>query len=182
MAEPFSRETAANRPDLSPPIPASRELPIASDTTADLSGEPEGEKRMVEVAERIGGALGSAVNRARRLEGEVRTRLRVVEGQGRAQVRSASDAAQSMAHSVGERITEISRQAGQNASQMREQLKTDARERVTSWRESAQEGAADLRRRAGRIREHSPLQALAVLGVAAFLIGASLRIWRSRRG
>jgi ElaB/YqjD/DUF883 family membrane-anchored ribosome-binding protein len=184
MVEPFSRETplsGANDPDLSSPINPSRELPIASDTTADYSGietgsEQSGEQPIVEVAERIGEALGTAVNRVRRLEGQVRTRLRVIEGQGRARVRSATETAQETAQSVSGRISEVSRQAGANASRWREQVTESASERLGGWRESVEGSVADLRRRTEQIRQYSPLQALAAVAAVSLVIGAGLRM------
>jgi hypothetical protein len=115
------------------------------------------EQQMQEVAERIGGALGAAVRRARGASARVRGGLELVQG------RAADKAAQ------------VSDEASDAASEFKE----TAREKIADWNQSARRKVAEARHQAAEIKTAYPLQMMLGLAAAFFVIGFAIRFWRS---
>ena len=61
-----------------------------------------------------------------------------------------------------------------------DELKEAAQEHLNDWRDSSRRAVYQLRRRAYEIRNDYPLQTVLAFGAVGFLIGATLRVWRSR--
>ena len=118
---------------------------------------------MQEMAERIGGALGTAVRHARGVPGRVRGGLELVRGR------------------VAERASQATSQVSEASSQYKEQLKDRASEKFADWNDAARRGASQARQQAERIRAEYPLQVMIGLAAAFFVIGFGIRLWRSTR-
>ena len=115
---------------------------------------------MQEVAERIGGALGTAVRQARGVSGRVRGGLQLVQKQ------------------VADRIA----RAPQDASEAAAQLKETAEEKAADLKHGARRRVTATRRQIEGLKAEYPLQIILGLAAAAFVIGFGIRIWRSTRG
>jgi len=132
--------------------PTSSEPPVLPGTPPAFGVLPPARYRLSYTAESLGNSVGGAVRRMRRLPG----RLRIVAGR-----------------STGQPIIESSTGTVDN-------LKEAAQEQFDDWRDSSRRVIYQLRRRAREIRNDYPLQTVLAFGAAGFLIGATLRVWRSR--
>jgi dsDNA-specific endonuclease/ATPase MutS2 len=162
MTAESSDQVQASGPDRADAIPAtcssagSPELPEKNEATA----RREKEQPMQEVAERIGGALGTAVRQARGVSGRVRGGLQLVQKQ------------------VADRIA----RAPQDASEAAAQLKETAEEKAADLKHGARRRVTATRRQIEGLKAEYPLQIILGLAAAAFVIGFGIRIWRSTRG
>ncbi len=121
---------------------------------------------MQEVAERIGGVLGTAVRHARGVSGRVRSGLQLVRGQ------------------VADQAEQVSEDASEAASQFAEassQFKQRASEKFSDWNQAARNRVSEARHRAEEIKAKYPLQVILGLAAAFFVIGFGIRLWRSTR-
>lgn len=167
-------QSSASMPGMDPLPPPSNTLP----------GMPEGDnlpppaqsgqaanRPLTRAAQSAGTALGTTVNR-------VRTRLTVVRG--------------GQGSSVSDEVSAKAREYSQTASRKLQDLKQDAQQRGEHLAETVQEKTAalnaDVRQRLRNLRAQSqrvqldfPIQVILGCAAAAFLLGFSLRIWRSGR-
>ena len=150
---------AADLPTGSPGAVAGQQQVQAKDT--------EREQQMYEVAERIGGALGTAVRHARGVSGRVRGGLELVRG------RAADKAA---------RLPEETSEAAFQMAQASSRLTESAGETFAGWKESARRTISRARRQADEMKAEYPLQMIVGLAAAFFVIGVGVRLWRSGRG
>jgi len=121
---------------------------------------------MQEVAERIGGVLGTAVRHARGVSVRVRSGLELVRGR------------------VADQAAQVSEEASESASQFSEassQFKEKASEKFSDWNQAARNRVSQARQRAEEIKAKYPLQVMLGLAAAFFVIGFGIRLWRSNR-
>lgn len=139
-------------------------------TSGNWNTPPErGQKdnRLIARAEQIGDTLGNAVARVRELTGRIeniRGRFRRIRGNAQ------------------EDIADTAGQLRATAEQRLSQLRDNASRRVAGLRHAAARRVADARYRVDRVANERPLQFIAAAAGAAFLLGVTLRIWRSNRG
>jgi ElaB/YqjD/DUF883 family membrane-anchored ribosome-binding protein len=65
---------------------------------------------------------------------------------------------------------------------LRGRARETAGETAGNLKRQAECTAAQARTRASKLAQEHPLEAIAVLGGAAFVLGFALRMWRDRRG
>lgn len=158
---------------------------------------------LVERAAKIGGAVGNVVARVRRRRGKlVVMKPRGAETASSRKLKNKTDelksSARNLANTAQQRTSEFvdatrNRAAGlaQDAQHRLSQFADQARERTSAWRGTARLKTVELRERAidtyygARLntREYvntKPLQSLAIIGGAAAVLGAAIRIVRSR--
>ena len=169
MAESISGQTPATGPthgaDFSPTdfSAGSPETPLRE---RELPAAGTREQQMQEVAEKIGGVLGTAVRHARGVSGRVRGGLELVRG------RMADQAAQ------------VSEGASEAASQLPEagsEFKDRASDTFADWNQAARNRVSQARQRMEEIKTKYPLQVMFGLAAAFFVIGFGIRLWRSTR-
>jgi ElaB/YqjD/DUF883 family membrane-anchored ribosome-binding protein len=160
---------------------------------------PEGgNQRLNRTAEQIGSALGKAVNQARRAPETARRGLHVVRDRAQDARSNATDqlssSASSLAESAQQRAKELvdvaeergrvlldkAEDLGQRVSQKGSELKQQLDERTREMRAQARLHAQEARLRSERLIEEKPLHVLGGIAIAAFILGVSLRIVRSR--
>lgn len=146
------------------PGPESRRTPKAGrdylPTTYSQDAEAEGggrDDRLNQAAEQIGSTVGRAVQAVR----ELPERLQ--------QARS----------SAKDRLSVIRGGKESDAGDRVEELKDAAQEKFENVRQRASSFVRDTRIRARRVADERPLYVVAAVAVAAFVVGATLRIWRS---
>jgi hypothetical protein len=138
-------------------------------------------------AENFGRSIGSAVGGVLRFPlrvGQSTSRLRVAGNVRRAQ---ASAVVLDMMDTAAQRAEHLRRTASATISQLEDQaakrweeLRSAAKERLDLASQVAVERWNQTQRAVNRLREEDPARFLAVVAGAAFVIGAGLRIWRSR--
>jgi ElaB/YqjD/DUF883 family membrane-anchored ribosome-binding protein len=157
-----------------------------------------GNPRLNRTAEQIGSVLGKAVTQARRVPDSARRGLHVVRD--RAQEASDGAAAQisnsasSLAESAQRRAREFADVAeergrvlidkaddlSQNVAQRANEIKQQLDERTRELRAKAKLNVQQAQWRGERLIQERPIHVLAGIAGAAFLLGVSLRIVRSR--
>jgi len=204
-------KTIAYQAPLEDPI---RKHPLASKPKYFERISPErhwpegGDSRLHRAAERIGGAIGSAVSRAQRVPDSARQRVHLVRDRGRRarkttedrisnSASSLADASQQRARHLVATVHEQARdwmdraeERGRAALDEVVELRKKATERATQFKGQVEERSRELQRKARlraeeigmrskmMIHEH-PLEVLGGIAGAAFLAGVSLRIVRS---
>ena len=158
MAEPVLRTPDTPNFDTYPaPTPsAERTLP---------AGNP-GDERLNETAEQIGASVGKAVRTVKQLPdqlGSLKDRFTVIRGRGQS---AATEKAREMKDAAAERARE---------------MKDAAAERARELRRTAGERLQRTRRRIDQLVDEYPLQVILGAAGVAFLLGVTLRVWRSNR-
>ena len=126
-----------------------------------------GDARLNEAAEQIGATVGRAVRTVKELPdqlGSLKDRFTVIRGRGQAAT------------------TEKARELTDAATEQARELKDAASERARELRRAAGEQIQKTRRRIAGIVDEYPLQVIAGAAGIAFLLGITLRVWRSNRG
>ncbi len=134
-----------------PLLAPSSEPPVLPGTPPAFGELPPVRNSLSYTAGSLGNSVGGAVRRMRRLPG-----LRIVAGRS---------TAQPIMESSPSKVDD---------------LKEAAQEHLNDWRDSSRRAIYQLRRRGREIRNDYPLQTVLAFGAAGFLIGATLRVWRSR--
>lgn len=132
--------------------PPSSEPPILPGTPPAFGELPPARNRLYYTAGSLGNSVGSAMRRMRKLP----VRLRI----------------------VGERSTR--EPIMESSPGTVDELKEAAQEHLDDWRDSSRRAIYQIRRRAQEVRNDYPLQTVLAFGAAGFLIGATLRVWRSK--
>jgi hypothetical protein len=132
--------------------PTSSEPPILPGTPPAFGELPPARNRFSYTAGSLGNSVGGAVRRMRRLP----VQLRIVGGRS-----SRKPIVESAPGTVDE-------------------LKEAAQEHLDDWRDSSRRAIYQFRRRAQEIRNEYPLHTVLAFGAVGFLVGATLRVWRSR--
>ena len=159
MAEPVLRTPDTPNFDTYPaPTPAAeRMLP---------PGNP-GDERLNEAAEQIGATVGRAVRTVKQIPdqlGTLKDRFTVIRGRGQG---AAVDKARELKDLAADKARELKDAAGEKA---RELTRT------------AGEQFQRTRRRIDALVDEYPVQVILGAAGIAFLLGVSLRLWRSNRG
>ncbi len=113
-------------------------------------------------------------------------------GQTVALLRDVRERLQAPGQSRADRLSELGAAARTKTLTRIDELRRQAREHAEKWRQAALERTAQLRRqargryeetrsRAQRVARDYPLHVVLAAGVAGFLLGAALRIWRAHR-
>jgi ElaB/YqjD/DUF883 family membrane-anchored ribosome-binding protein len=173
--------------------------PIITDGMRPERELPEpGNARLNRTAEQIGSALGRAVTQARRVPETARRGLHVVRDRaqeaGDGAAAQISTSASSLAESAQRRAREfvdVAEERGrvlldkaddlsQNVTQRAGEIKQQLDERTRELRAKARLNVQQARWRGERLIQERPLHLLAGIAGAAFAVGVSLRIMRSR--
>ena len=120
--------------------------------------------RLNETAERIGSAVGTAVDTVQHLNErlqQMKQRLTSVRGHAREGMANAA--------------AEWKRNAQQTATEWKEAVEEKAEE----WRRAAGRRVEATREGADRLTREYPIQTILAIAGGAFVLGAALRIWRS---
>jgi ElaB/YqjD/DUF883 family membrane-anchored ribosome-binding protein len=157
-----------------------------------------GNARLNRTAEQIGSALGRAVTQARRVPETARRGLHVVRDRaqeaGDGAAAQLSNSASSIAESAQRRAREfvdVAEERGrvlldkaddltQNVTQRAGEIKQQLDERTRELRAKARVNVQQARWRGERLIHERPIHVLAGIAGAAFAVGVSLRIMRSR--
>lgn len=118
------------------------------------AGNP-GDERLNETAEQIGASVGKAVRTVKQLPdqlGSLKDRFTVIRGRGQS---AATEKAREMKDAAAERAREL--------------------------RRTASERLQRTRRRIDQLVDEYPLQVILGAAGVAFLLGVTLRVWRSNR-
>ena len=158
---------------------------------------------LAERAAQVGGAVGRAVRTVRRSRGKLlvmksRTRDTVSSRNLKNKADELKLSARNLANTAQQRTSQMveegknrAAELAQDAQQRLSEFADEAREHTAVWREAARDKTLELRERAienyhgarlnvrGYINAN-PLQALAIVGGAAAVLGATIRIVRSR--
>lgn len=133
--------------------------PALPESTADAEVPRESDRKLVNAAETVGSALGSAVGTIR---GKVQSGLEVVR------MRSAEK---------GTNMDELTEKVRNRTEAVKEQ----ANRRVQEWSSTAQRRIRDLRVRARDFSRERPEELILAIGGVAMIAGIILRLWRSNR-
>ncbi len=145
--------------------------------------------RLNEMAEAIGGVLGSASRQVQ----NARDRFTVIQGGGGEDAGSRAEhikhAALDKLQTAHEKVEEFKVRAGAAVEQTRiqataklEDMRTRASQVAEEAKNSAVRRARLARLRAARFRAERPLTLIGLIGGAAFLLGLFLRLGRDKRG
>jgi ElaB/YqjD/DUF883 family membrane-anchored ribosome-binding protein len=175
------------------------EDPILKGTMRPERELPEaGNPRLNRTAEQIGSALGRAVTQARRVPDTARRGLHVVRDRaqeaGDGAAAQISNSASSLAENAQRRAREfvdVAEARGrvlldkaddltQNVAQRASEIKQELDERTRELRAKAKLNVQQARWRGERLIQERPLHILGGITGAAFLLGVSIRIVRSR--
>ncbi len=132
--------------------PASPEPPVLPGTPPTFRELPPARNRLTYTAGTLGNSVGTAVRRARRLP----ARLKVVGGRAT-------------------RIEPVETSGGTV-----DEIKEAAQEHLQDWRDSSRRSIYQLRRQVHQLRNDYPVQTILAFGALGFVLGATLRVWRSR--
>jgi hypothetical protein len=180
----LDRVDAAPMPEPLPGTPPSDHLLPEADTSYN--------PRLNAAAERVGGAMGSAV-------GSMRRGMRVVGGRDRRQTTrlgemadpkgrmadladSASATVSDLKDTASEKLDDLKERASdltQRAGERITELKGTAGERMSNFADTARDRIYYARRRAQHLTNEYPVQTILGFGALAFVTGFALRIWRS---
>lgn len=112
-------------------------------------------------------------------------KARILAERARDKFESVADGAKERMNQVAERASNIADQAGQRINEMRDRLN----ERIPEWKQEARERVDNARVRARAVAVQAdakarrmPLETIAAAAGAGFLLGATMRVWRSSRG
>jgi ElaB/YqjD/DUF883 family membrane-anchored ribosome-binding protein len=112
-------------------------------------------------------------------------KARVIAERARDKFQSVTDDARERMDDLAGRASDMAKQAGQRINDMRDRLndrlpewKEGARDRMNSARVRARSAAVQADAKARRM----PLETIAVAAGAGFILGATMRVWRSSRG
>ena len=153
---------------------------------------PEGDRvnaRLNTAAEKLGGAMGSAV-------GSMRRGMRIVGGRDRTRLSDMADprggisdlgnsaraSVADLKESAGEKLDILKDRAGDitlRAGERISELKDTAGERMSDFAVTGRERLHYARQRASYLTNEYPVQTILGFAGFAFVIGFSLRIWRS---
>ena len=151
---------------------------------------PEGDRvnpRLNAAAEKVGGAMGSAVRRGMRVVGgrdrtgrlgeiaDPRGRMADLADSASATVSDLKDSAAEKFEDLKDRASDLSQRAGQRLGE----LKNTTGERVSDFADSARDRLYSARRRANYMTNEYPVQTILGFAGVAFVVGIALRIWRS---
>ena len=116
---------------------------------------------------------------------ETSENAREIAERARDKFQTVADGARERMNDLSERASDIADQAGQRLNDMRDRFnerlpewKREARLRVDDARVRARSAAVQADAKARRM----PLETIAAAAGAGFLLGATMRIWRSSRG
>jgi hypothetical protein len=185
MAEPVSNindagspvASGADRLNVAGVAPLPPALPgMATDEEENSYAADRSNPRLNSAAEKVGGAVGSAVESIRR------ARLKVVGGRN-------SDAASQLrdtAQRTRERVSDLTGEAGDTISEWTDtaadrmdQFREVAGERLRNFSGTMSNRLYYARRRAQYLAREYPLHTILAFGGLAFIVGFTLRIWRS---
>lgn len=179
-------------------------VPGTSGSTGAVPGNHLLERgALVERAAQVGGAVGRAVAKVRRGRGKLlvmksRTRETVSSRNLKDRADELKSSARNLANNAQQRTSQLVEEArsrgadlAQDAQYRLSEFADQARERASVLRETAREKTMELRERAienyhgARLNvqgyvNSKPLQALAIIGGAAAVLGATIRVVRSR--
>jgi hypothetical protein len=144
--------------------------PQLADSPNRLLPEETKASPLEEYGAQLGSAAGQAVVALRRAQQKVKD----MATQRRAKV---TDIASARMQQVTARLDD----ARQEASARAEELGRGARERIYEWRRQLRNSLYRSRLRAREIQNDYPVHVILGAGLAGFVIGAGLRIWRSYR-
>ncbi|MGE5113517.1 MAG: hypothetical protein ACM3JB_21855 [Acidobacteriaceae bacterium] len=133
------------------------ETPPAVDELEARRMKREAQSPIVNAAETVGNALGSAVENVR---SKVHSGLELVKD------RSAG---------TGEELEHLK----ETVRHRTEDFKDESRRRLADWRRTAQRRIEHLRRNAARVSRERPAELILAIGGVAMLAGFILRLWRS---
>lgn len=180
-------------------------MPGTSGSTGAIPGYNDLPARsaLEEGAARVGGAVGRTVRTVRRSRGKLlvmksRTRDTVSSRNLKNKTDELKSSARNLAHTAQRRTAQMveegknrAAELAQDAQQRLSEFADEARDRTSAWKEAARDKTLELRERAvenyhgarlnvqGYINAN-PLQALAIVGGAAAVLGATIRVVRSR--
>jgi hypothetical protein len=180
--------TSGTEPELTPPPLPGTPPPDHLLPEADTSYNP----RLNAAAEKVGGAMGSAV-------GSMRRGMRVVGGRDRRQTTrlgemadpkgrmsdladSASATVSDLKDTAGEKLDALKEAAGditQRAGERISELKNTAGDRMSDFATTSRNRLYYARRRAKYLSNEYPVQTILGFAGLSFVIGFALRIWRS---
>ena len=172
MAE-FDKLNLTPRPIYPEPSPTAGSLPeTATPSTYDVGSGSEG-GRFVVAGDPLR-ARESSTDTARDLAVKARDKFQVVAGDAKEKMNGLADRASDIASQAGQRLKD---------------LRSDLNQRLPEWKREARLRADDARRvvrrsaaQADQKARQYPLETIAAAAGAGFLLGATMRIWRSNRG
>ena len=176
MAEPVPNMDPENNLD------PTRELPEEA-SASELSN---GRNRVNPCLNDTAAAIGSAVGTAARTVSEVRDRFTVIRGNARAEASVKVDhlkqAASENLDEVARRVRTAVEETRERASNKLEEARGRAINALQDLRQSAFKRLNEVRAKANSMREEKPIQMIGAVAATAFLLGISVRLWRSNRG
>jgi hypothetical protein len=169
-------------------------MPGTSGSTAAVPGYNDlaGRSALEERAAQVGGAVGRAVATVRRGRGKLvvmksRTRDAVSSRNLASKADELKSSARELANTAQQRASELAQDAQERLSGLADQARTRtsewtqvAREKTLEFRERAMENYHGVRLNLQGYINQNPLQALAIIGGTAAVLGATLRVVRSR--
>jgi len=174
MAEPFPNTD----PDTLDP---NRELPEEA-SVSEFHYERRVNPRLNDTAAAIGNAVGTAA----RTVGEMRERFTVIRGNARAETSArVEEFKQSASQNLDEaarRVRAAVEETRERASNKLDEARGRAINALQDLRKKAFSQLNQVRGKANNLREEKPIQMIGAVAASAFLLGVSVRLWRSNRG
>jgi ElaB/YqjD/DUF883 family membrane-anchored ribosome-binding protein len=127
------------------------EIPILDPHRELERGETASNGRLNRTAEQIGGALGQAVNQARRAPANARQRLHVVRNRAAQAGGSAAEDISTSASSFADNAQQKARELGDNAQQKARDLARTAKEKARDLADAAEQRGRVIAEKAGEI-------------------------------
>jgi ElaB/YqjD/DUF883 family membrane-anchored ribosome-binding protein len=177
MPDPLRNETANPGTQLetagvSPTDPSVEALlPGPSVDDAHLLREAHN-PRLNRTAETIGSALGTTV-------GKLRSNLTLVQNRQMAAAHDITDAISERAQGLSAAAMEKAEQLGDVAEEKAGQLADAAQEQWTTLRANARRTVFRAREQAAILKEQKPLHLIGAFAALGFVVGFTLRVWRS---